>query len=595
MAGLFHGQRHHDHQGRSCFHADGYSGAGGKTLTALRNLLSGLVARVPWLRRQKIRRLRRLIRAALHLARSNEPFRHHEFVNEMCRQTLSLPNTAFLGIVPNRFEDQASLAVRQALRQYQVYTNWLPQISLHIDRPKDPIALAVPPAWRRNLAKKGVLFSGYRARAAWLYFLTQSFLRGIRAIALLSREMLFGQLPQRPHALVVNLDHSGVPGLAAPNEARYDYITWLHRTFPDFTRNVQVLACVSGTKMSETGSSVTLVRHPMPRLASWGAKLGFSVAALQITLIVAVRFLTGAWWAPVLFREAVLLAYMGRVTDDHLARFYFFNGWIPLRPLWTYEAEQRGSRIISVAASTNFEFWSFDPAQPMPNHALQEGSNWPEVRVLDNYGAKAMLARGVSADSISVAGDMDVADNDEPTRNIPKNAIIVFDVPPFRIASRAAIGDFHYYYDLRTAVKFLRDIVEIAAVRKQPVLIKRKRAASVVHISAYERELERISAFPGVHLVDPGIAARRLADRATMALSLPFTSAGIVVAEAGKPSAFYDPLGRLGNHDRFAHGLPVLAGRAALEEWIEEYSRPDQTAENDGVEAPRYSRQAEGM
>ena len=61
---------------------------------------------------------------------------------------------------------------------------------------------------------------------------------------------------------------------------------------------------------------------------------------------------------------------------------------------------------------------------------------------------------------------------------------------------------------------------------------------------------------------------RQVIEQAIAVISMPFTSTALIAKEMGKPSIYYDPMGRLQRDDRAAHGIPILSGIEELEEWI---------------------------
>jgi polysaccharide biosynthesis PFTS motif protein len=72
----------------------------------------------------------------------------------------------------------------------------------------------------------------------------------------------------------------------------------------------------------------------------------------------------------------------------------------------------------------------------------------------------------------------------------------------------------------------------------------------------------------GVVEVHPDVSAARVINVCVAAISMAFTSTGLLAKSAGKQSVFYDPTGDLRTDDPAALGVPVLVGKEELKTWI---------------------------
>jgi len=116
--------------------------------------------------------------------------------------------------------------------------------------------------------------------------------------------------------------------------------------------------------------------NPLVRFMSWSIKAN---ACFELGPP------AGHWWHPLLLKEAALAAHVRMQPPELMAKDYMFHntGYL-YRPLWTYQAEEQGSRVLFYFYSTNCEpFKRPDGYPPLPY--AWELMNWPHYLVWDTY------------------------------------------------------------------------------------------------------------------------------------------------------------------------------------------------------------------
>jgi polysaccharide biosynthesis PFTS motif protein len=285
------------------------------------------------------------------------------------------------------------------------------------------------------------------------------------------------------------------------------------------------------------------------------------------TIVTAVELCRGRWWHAFLFAEAALAAEARLQAPERIATDYLFHngGWI-YRPLWTYEAERHGARILFYFYSTNCETfkqpWGYPP---QANHWNQV--TWPHFLVWDEPQA-AFVRRAIGTRGhIEVVGPIWFSSSSsEPTARRP--AVAVFDVQPWRDSAYQMLGLADEYYTPHTVVQFLVDVHAAARAAGATMLLKRKRDAGPVLHPRYVHQVERLAREPDCQCVDPSLAASRVIECCDVVVSAPFTSTALLGRHQGRPSVYYDPWGAVQLDDRAAHGIPIVVGRTALTTWM---------------------------
>jgi polysaccharide biosynthesis PFTS motif protein len=151
--------------------------------------------------------------------------------------------------------------------------------------------------------------------------------------------------------------------------------------------------------------------------------------------------------------------------------------------------------------------------------------------------------------------------------------ISVFDVQPVRDSIYQFLGLPVEYYIPETSKQFLSDIHGVLKGKGVKMILKRKRNIGKLVHSGYSNFLSKLAKSEYLLEADPDLSARRIIEKSTLVISMPFTSTAIIAKELGKPSIYYDPHGMIQKDDRAAHGIQVVSGYKELENWISQVLR----------------------
>jgi len=281
--------------------------------------------------------------------------------------------------------------------------------------------------------------------------------------------------------------------------------------------------------------------------------------------------LRGKYWYALLLSESFRSFHFRLLKPEQISADYLFhNSGYLFRPVWTYDAEEAGSRVLFYFYSSNIERFK----EPQ-GYAIQPYSwqiiTWTNYLVWDEYQADFIRRMTGKDKNIEIVGPIDFHDSNVEFQQLPEHSILVFDVQPHRDAQYQMHVIVPEYFVPPVVNKFLEDIFILSKKYQLHMVLKRKRHIGNLLNRKYRALVEKLAQSDNFVSVNPDVAALRLIREAEVVISMPFTATALIARAEGKLSVFYDPSGLVQKDDRAAHGIEVLCGIEELEEWFEKY------------------------
>jgi polysaccharide biosynthesis PFTS motif protein len=467
---------------------------------------------------------------------------------------------------------QAELATRQYLYLRQVLYR-LPQILLaQVGSPAAPLVYPLPRQWQDILISSGFAVDRLRCSLLWVIVVLLYWGYGVFSIARLLASTAVASLGGRYHTVgeFSHFEHIGVAQTPrpAPDGRSFDVMSW-YRQWKGRALAVERLSYrVKSPVVHRDRDCVLPLQTPfLPILTGggWLRFVGWSVAAISLSFLDMMR---GRWWHPLLLSEAVLAALAHAVPANGLACDYLFNnsGWL-YRPLWTYEAEKRGSRILFYHYSTNSAAFRREDGYP-PEHCTWPLTNWP-LHLVWNDNQADFVRRAVGHYTlVDVVGPILFSSSPDALPEIAHPSIAVFDVQPFRASGIPALATEFIYYTAETCTAFVRDVARVCAETGNQMVWKRKRSIGKMAHPKYRNLADELDRTRSALVVSPDHSAIRVIEACDAVISMPFTSTALLGRQMGKPSCYYDPSGLIHKDDRGAHDIPLLQGNEELAAWV---------------------------
>ena len=431
----------------------------------------------------------------------------------------------------------------------------------------------MPRLWQKVVARCGFRVARMRCSLAWIGYIGIFCGYGMLSIAKYLCVSLRGIIRSQSSALGRYVYFVGLTAGNLPQPCRdgrsHDIITW-YAHWEGKAEHLGVLCHgVANSKNCDVdGLPVVFNPHPLPPLDILDGLVRFAGWSFAAVLRSVLDLLRGRWWHAMLLAEFAKAAIVRFQISDKLARDYMFHNssWI-YRPLWTYEAEKKGSRILFYFYSTNCE--SF---KRLKGYSIQTGGwqamNWPIYLVWDEYQADFVRRAVGDVTNIKVVGPIWFQSSSVEIPELPADSIAVFDVQPLRSSQYQIMGAPEEYYVPKIASQFLSDIHTVTRECKSAMVYKRKRNIGRILHPKYENLVKILAKADNVFIVEPDISAIRVIEGCFAVISMPFTSTALLGRELGKPSVYYDPHGVAQKDDRAAHGVQVLCGKDELRDWL---------------------------
>lgn len=470
----------------------------------------------------------------------------------------------------------AEIATRQFLLLRLASFNLNKKLLATLGKPGDSLVHPLPPQWRDSLQRSGFSVAKFRCALAWQGYLILAIGYGAAQIArgfAAGVKSLFQGKRNRPGRFVYfhGITRSELPQPGADGRS-HDLVTWyLH--WPGHAPNLQS-AChsVAGAPTCNVGEVAVMAIDRDPPFSSFAQWLRFLAWSAAAVLIAAVDVLRGRWWNALMLYDGARACRIRLQDSGVLAREYLFpNSTASHRPLWTYEAERKGSRVTFYFYSTNCDQFKAREGY-RPTQYLWQAMNWSRYLVWDQEQANFVRRAVGDAASVEVVGPIWFSASAVEMPRLLPNTIAVFDIQPRRKSFMVTLGIETEYYIPEICNRFLLDVHEAARQRGWLVAWKRKRSMArnprIAVSRSYEAAGERLALSQHLISIDPATSAFRVIEASSMVISLPFTSTALIARSLGKPSYYYDPSRIVQKDDRSARGIPVISGVEELRELL---------------------------
>lgn len=524
------------------------------------------------IKRHQRSRLRRIMRGYQTLKRSGQLDRIAVVKQALTEHRLSLTRQHFSPVVMGCGADSGEIVVRQYLLVRVGGVNLNCALLLALGNERSSVVFPLPKEWRNVLTQHGFEIAHLRSAVLWQLYVCALLLYGVVKIGKIAFAGITSGKNTDPkpkrHAYFADLVPGNLPQEKSGNKS-HDVISW-YLQWSGKVENIEVVQhSVARALPTAVGEIAVLPRlGPLPDLAGARTVVSYILWGLRASLIAAIDCLRGRWWHALLLNQVALATQARTLPADSLAREYLFHnsGWI-YRPLWTYEAEQRGSAITFYFYSTNCEsFKRSDGYPPLPYG--WKAMTWPRYLVWDEYQAD-FVRRAVGENvTISVVGPIWFQSSAIVMPQLEKPGVAVFDITPLRQSRYCTLGVDYEFYIPTTSRKFLEHIANATHQLDVIMLWKQKRRIGSIAHPHYRQLADMLSEQGGVMSIDPDISVLRIIESSCAVISMPFTSTASIARAMGKPSVYYDPTGQLQRDDRAAYGIPILAGPGELKAWL---------------------------
>tara|TARA_A100001011_G_C14128261_1_gene764289 strand:- start:132 stop:1019 length:888 start_codon:yes stop_codon:yes gene_type:complete len=284
------------------------------------------------------------------------------------------------------------------------------------------------------------------------------------------------------------------------------------------------------------------------------------------------------WKLPILLKELLSAKIVRSTSDELLFKNYFFNNssWV-FRPLWTYEAEKKNSKVIMYFYASNLESaHRNDKNIEMPINFYRM-MTWKRYFVWDYYHAQTLknflkINDEIKSNSIKfkVVGPIPFEDKKLNLNLNKKNInIILFDIPLYRRANSYYFDFEVSFYTYKVLKRFYSDILKICRNKENTnvkLYVKTKRNINIFdHDKRYKNLIFKLS--KDIELIEPVMSPIKLSRYFDACISLPFTSTSRIFKNLGKKAIYFDPVQYFKKDHKAAKNIEIL-NYNDLKKWI---------------------------
>ncbi len=463
------------------------------------------------------------------------------------------------------------------LRQYLIFwigTRNLIESFLLAAGKNTSLAHPLPAQWIDIIKRKGFIVNEKRCRRLWKQ---QLFIMFCYAQLTIAKRVLFslyeiyekrytnfGSYVYLTELSAGNLPHSETTGKS------YDIFTWYlnwkggKKHVKKYCHNVK-----RSPSIEYKGVEIEYLDSPVPPLNQPNLIMRFIKWGVMASLLSIKACFKGEWYGLIILKEAAL-AEIVRLSDKNLlpAEVLFNNSTVIYRPLWTYDAEIKGTVNSIYLYSVNSGRWKINgKLTQMP---LWKPMTWSRYLLWDVYDKRFIDREAQGKYEVVIVGPIWFKSSGKSLGNIPDNSFAVFDVQPIRDILYSKIGfDFDYYIP-DIANRFLLDIYEVINEHHGFMVLKRKRDWGKKVHPKYTALLDKLRSYPNFIEIDPEISAEQLIMNCKAVITMPYSSPAIIADRKNVPSIYYDPVDFIDQDDEISpHGIKRLITKEGLNSWIE--------------------------
>jgi len=515
---------------------------------------------------KKRKRLRlRLINKGLKNLQENDRSALLNELKYLISNTL-LNNIHFPKHLLNGGRVNAELSVRQYLSGRILGLAFNKSILYSIGANK-PVRYPLPKEWRNTLMSQGIDVNNFVSALLWhIYcFLDwgKGFLHGVRSILfLLKKSPELGR-----HIYFNDINYNCISSDLRANNIINWYFQWSGKT-----EGLESACHSVKTKSNFRLGEINIIQTDgLPKIRK--LKLLQYIFSVVYLTIYSFFSLVSRHTFSFFLEEMLKFKRADLANIEDFSKDYLFHNSTPFyRPIWTYSAEEKGSRVLFYFYSTNNE--AFLPKDGSPEKTLWHLISWPHYLVWDKFQADFIKRFNRHNSIIEEVGSIWFSSY-QMSLDTPMESIAVFDVTPFRPAVYISHGADVDYYIYNNSNQFLSDIQFILGNNNITMLHKMKRIHKWIH-KKYIRRVRQLNKEYNYIEVHPNIDALQIIQQTKACISMPFTSTALIAKLEGKPSVYYDPSGLVQIHStkEAAHGIPVLSSIDELQEWVKSICNP---------------------
>ena len=523
--------------------------------------------------RGKRKELRKVLRASLDLRREGRSHEVDAMLNNLVDTKLGVDEVVLSRLLGQQGGDIVAAYCTQRAYELVDTLEFRRKLLRAFGEDTYSIDYPIPKNWQLALANSGFKVNRRKCDRLWYLFCLRKWCKGI----FLCLEVAF-EPKINDGDIVREIENGGSWAFFADltlncitkkrnNSPSYNLRSWFQEYLPTdeaFTAGGRRL---SSRECQHNG--VLYSKSGLLSLRGVNQRIGFFFTSIVAALECLLRS-RGNIYQLLVFQEYAMLKKASVQLNEHLPKsIYFSNTSYSVRPLWTFLAEQRSSKVVLYYYSTNNERFG-DKTEKERLYPAYRLIAWRNLMVWHERQS-TVFKSAISVDiHCEVVGPIWFEDCPESLKENSSIDIAIFDVTPLRSSWYRTMCPPQDYYIAENGILFLEQIVAVCRLLNVTPSMKFKRPPSMDRRldRRYLNAVAKMVSSGDLKLLAPEQSVQHYIKSAKMVISRPFTSTAHVAMALSCPSVFFDPSGITSHGDEGAAGVPMLTNIEELKSWI---------------------------
>jgi polysaccharide biosynthesis PFTS motif protein len=267
--------------------------------------------------------------------------------------------------------------------------------------------------------------------------------------------------------------------------------------------------------------------------------------------------------------EITKYLYFSLMKDEDIPKeIYFSQSDYKYRPLWTYAATSKGSKVILYFYAASFDGYLVKEKVYNKIRLGYSNMDWPTVLIWSK-DLKNFLENLSPKSYFKLTNPIYFSDI-KKNQKLPNDAILVFDITPKRPYFRFLEFQNNNYVVYKNLEKFLLDIISICNKNNFNVVLKpHKNFEEKYYDTRYKNFLRKHK--KNIFILDSKSSPHEIIKKYNFSISFPWTSTPLISDFYNKKCIYYDASGTLSSTDRGRQGTEFVNNEKDLEELIKKY------------------------
>jgi hypothetical protein len=300
----------------------------------------------------------------------------------------------------------------------------------------------------------------------------------------------------------------------------------------------------------------------IPKIDNLWKILLFFFNSFSFVLFSLFQLILTKWEYAFISKEVVKTLIFKNTNSNSLCKEYLFTNYVFFyRPLWSYIAEERGSKIILIFLSSMSATKSL---QLYPWRLL----SWSNYYIWDKLQLNLIQKYNNTKFNYKLFNYIPAFDSVDRDYLMPKADICIFDDPPMDIVNTVQSGLIDTVYNEKNCFYFLEDIFQICQKNNLKVLYKVKKIHHKIRRGYMKRIEVYKNKYQNVEFVPENLSPSHLINNSKLTISFPFTSTAQIANYFKKYSIYYLPENISHIQDKLSNDTLLLRSKLELENFI---------------------------